>query len=301
MDQFNELYVPDSPSDPNERKLSWSLLLTTTYRIYYERFWKFFLMAVPMVLINYLFQQAHLNRLLLRQLLQSHWIDPRHTFMVMAPLSFLGDGFYWLTSAFFFGAVASNVLEVHQMKGLAISDAYSAVRDRVRPVLTAGMIAWTIFFIGRVVSYSALFKLSMRMGQKYWIGIFIILVPLWIVSGLVARLGLTIPELLENPQLSIAGAVRSSIKKTENWEPFFMAFLAKSAILGYVIYSLAGRLLPRLLNLTTISDSTYYWITWIFYNFLAAVLESPLFIAFSVLYRDREAKHESSQAAISGY
>jgi len=60
-------------------------------------------------------------------------------------------------------------------------------------------------------------------------------VPL-LLAGLLSRLGLTIPELMNNSHASLRQALSASVKKTENWELFFVVFLIKSALLGFGLY-----------------------------------------------------------------
>ena len=76
-----------------------------------------------------------------------------------------------------------------------------------------------------------------------------------------------------------------------------MFFLTKSAIVGYAVYWLTERGFAQLWQRIPISESVYYWVTWAVYVCLFAMLESPLFIAFSLLYSESTFKQEEAMTA----
>ena len=125
----------------------------------------------------------------------------------------------------------------------------------------------------------------------------VVVLPWIVIAGLLSRFALAIPLLMENESITVREAIRSSVRKTDGWEFFFMLFLAKSAILGYAIYWVAEYGFGQLWEHTSLGESAYYWITWAFYTCLAAMLESPLFIAFSILHRELKTKSEDAVAA----
>ena len=65
-----------------------------------------------------------------------------------------------------------------------------------------------------------------------------------------------------------------------------MMFLAKSAILVLAFIWLENHGLDWLWQRGVLTQTTYPWAARAFYICIAAALESPLFIAFSLLYRD---------------
>jgi hypothetical protein len=150
------------------------------------------------------------------------------------------------------------------------------------------MLTWTAFFLGRGILAAAITLLVYRVGWGWnvWVATLSIGVPLLMVSGLLSRFGLVIPELMQDTSISLGQACRKSVKKTEGWEVFFMLFLAKSAILGYALFWFANYGLSWLWQNSPLSQSGYDWLSSVVYICVAAMIESPLFIAFSVLCRD---------------
>jgi hypothetical protein len=115
-----------------------------------------------------------------------------------------------------------------------------------------------------------------------------------LLSGLLSRFGLAVPELLRSPSSSIREAIRSSVKATKGWHFFFMIFLLKSSILGYSIYWASSMGLGWIWIHWSLNGAVYPWALGGLYICLAAALESPLFIAFSVLYGELQTRPEIS-------
>jgi len=67
-----------------------------------------------------------------------------------------------------------------------------------------------------------------------------------------------------------------------------------------MVYWLLQRGFHELWDRTNISATAYDWITWAVYICIAAMLESPLFIAFSILYCEKTFTKEDSQAVTAG-
>jgi len=287
---------------PYGRKLTWSFVLSSTYRLWGERFWTFFRIGLPIALLTYLF--TPFQRAVFRELfamLSQHGLVRYSTefWVLLNAFNLFTKAVYWLISAIFFAAIAANLIGSGDEELGVISDAYSKVRNRLGSLVTIGLATGTLFFIAvgtsNFIILMALYKLRLQPGFIASVAIFS--VPLLIVAGLLSRLALAIPELMDNAGISVRDAIRASIRKTENWEPFFMFFIAKSALVGYAVYWLAERGFEQLWNRTPISESLYDWITWLVYVCLFALLESPLFIAFSILYRESKLKPEAALTA----
>lgn len=150
------------------------------------------------------------------------------------------------------------------------------------------LLLWTAFFLGRGIIglVIATFFSRSSLIMNFWFLIIVFGIPLLMLAGLLSRLGLAIPELMRAPSISIGQAFRASLKKTEDWEGFFMLFLTKSAILGSSMYGLADHALAWLWQNTRLVETGYSWLLWTTFVCITAMLESPLFIAFSVLCRD---------------
>src|SRR5258708_31397902 len=67
----------------------------------------------------------------------------------------------------------------------------------------------------------------------------VVVLPWIVIAGLLSRFALAIPLLMENESITFREAIRSSVRKTDGWEFFFMLFLSQSALLGCSIYSVA--------------------------------------------------------------
>jgi len=207
---------------------------------------------------------------------------------------------YWALSGFFFAAVASNILVDEGDAALPLSDAYTTARRRIGVVVTASLIIWTLFWLGRMVLNFSLIRLVGRFplsSNSYSRYVIFAAVPL-LLAGLMSRLGLTIPELMQNAQASLRQAFSTSVNKTENWAPFFTVFLIKSTLLGFCLYWLGTQGLDWLWRRGALNATTFPWAARVVYISLAAALESPLFIAFSVLYRETQFTREDALPAV---
>jgi hypothetical protein len=272
---------------PTRRTLTWTSLLTQSYGLYRESFWKLFRIALLPALLAYLWRYGY--RLALHEFAVRGWISFQSGgFALLIASGWFNGAFYWVVSSFFFAAVASNVLVTTDEEKPAISDAFTRARARLSAVTVAALLSWTIFWLGRATASFALWsvmdRLRMRLG--YYGMTLIFSISFLLLAGLLSRLGLVIPVLMDKPGASLTEALKTSVRITEGWEPFFMMFLAKSAILGYGFYWLGDYALGWLWQHGSLNATTYPWAAQTLYISLAAALESPLFIAFSILYRE---------------
>lgn len=287
---------------PLEKKPAWSDLLAQSYRLYGERFWTLFRIALLPAVFAYLW--AYLSRLGVRQLMEMGWlgIGSPGKFAVLLVSDWVDGAIYWALSGFFFAAVASNVLADPDKPIPPFSDAYTQARNRIGLVMVVAMIFWTLFWIGRAAGSLALFGLldRLRVRPGFYGTILLVSVPTLMLGGLLSRLGLTIPVMMHEPRAGLKQALRASVRKTENWELFFMMFLVKSALLAFGMYWLSGLGLGWLWRHGVLNNTTYPWVSQAFRIAIAAALESPLFIAFSVLYCDTCVTSEDALPAAVG-
>jgi hypothetical protein len=292
---------------PGTPTLRWNVLLFRTYSLYRERFWAFFRMAFLPASLAYLFTQIwriwvrpSLISALIRLLPLPHTMLPAYILRPINVARFLEDVVYWLLSAFLFAAVATSLLEDGETKARPLSDAYSVARERLGPVLIAGLLACTCYTISRIIAGFAVWTISDRFHLGSVSSTVLFYLPLALICGLLSRTGLVIPRLIDNRQDSLASAMRTSIRQSEDWEPFFMLFVLKSAILGYALYWLARNGLEWLWQKGVLSDALDLWVYRLVYISIAAALETPLFIAFSLLYKakTRPAPEEALPAAV---
>src|SRR5262249_22266247 len=297
----SEYQIPPLPGGPR-----WTTVMLQTYTYYREHFLSLCVIALTPAILAYAYN--YVSRVVIHQVYQIPPLpmDPRlfstwifRTLLWGSLIGFIRNSVFWCISAFFFAAVAIQVLNVEKHNQSSISDAYSMARARLGAILSVTLMVWTLYFPAKTAIEIALMFLSYRFPWLYndWPYLACELVPLLMIAGLLSRFGLVIPELMCNSSISARDAIRNSIRKTENWEPFFMFFLVKSAVVGYGTYWLANRLFDELWNRASISASAYSWVTWAVYICIAAMLESPLFIAFSILYRELNAKPDEALAA----
>jgi hypothetical protein len=225
------------------------------------------------------------------------WLDKKSIGNVplMAALGVTQGGIYWIISGFFFAAVASYVLRETEEKTNPLADVFSAARTRIGSVVGVAILAWVLFDLGRIVSGIALYEAlgSSPLRRNFWAVTIMLAIPLLLIAGLLSRFGLAIPALMERPEISISKALKRSMTWTEGWEAFFMMFLAKSGVVGFLGYWAANVLLDRMWLRGLLTRGTYPWAQTLLYLGIAMTLETPLFISFAVLYRESQRAEES--------
>jgi hypothetical protein len=279
---------------PHERILSWSQLLSRSYGLYAERFGTYFQIALAPTLAACAF--SYLEPMLGRRLFHLVPVFSAKWVVLSFVIGWTRGAVYWTISTFFFAAIAATFSAVQAADTPAITDAFTLPRKRLGAVVSFALLTWTLFFIGRTLAGFAVTEILSHMGfdRSYWVlfsGLGLMLV---LVAGLLSRFGLAIPELMCDLSASVGDAVRKSIRSTEGREIFFIAFLFKAAILGFCANWLTNHGLDWIWNQWQLSWTAYFWIQGIIYVCIAAALESPLFIAFSVLYSELQARAEKS-------
>ena len=285
---------------PAEQKLSWSYVLSQSYRLYAEDFRTYFRLAIIPVVIAYAF--TYFERPAARHFLRSGFLpmfSPRWVAVTIL-ITFLQDAFYWTISTFFFASIAATLQNLKKADTQSILVVFMLLRKRLGALISIALLTWTLFFLGRGLSAFAVFQILERFGfgRNFWavsggIGLMLVL-----LAGLLSKFGLAVPELMSNPSVSARDAVRNSLKMTAGWELFFMMFLVKSAILAYCINWVADLGLNWKWHHWPLNEAAYFWIQWIVYICIAAALESPFFIAFSVLYSELKAQPKNSLGAM---
>ncbi len=276
-------------NDPNGKTLSWQYLLTETYRVYGERFGTFFRAALPPAILTYLLHYG--EHLLILAAMRKNWLsfDSVRNLPLMAALGLIEFGMPWLLSTFFFAVVASQVVGNQDGNAPSLTNSYRLVRSRAGALITFGLASCVFTFImERVIGGLALMTLLDHLPVRPgYLGVVIPFLLLQVaVAGIISRSGLAVPELMDSPGTSWTQSVRNSIKGSKGWGVFFMAFVVKSGLLLIAAYWLVGLAFDRLFARGLMNDAAYPWIIRAVYIGIAAAVESPLFIAFSVLYRE---------------
>jgi hypothetical protein len=284
-------------SDPNLGTITWGYVLARSYGLYAQRFWTYFRIALlPAVVVSgFHFLEKSVYPRLFHAL--PRW-SPK--FVLLGVFQGWSEGaVYWTISAFFFAAIAANVLGTPGSSPLA--DAYSPARRRLPAIVAVTLLTWTMFWACRAAVFFAAFEL---LGRSSWIK------NNWVVTlafdglalallTLFSKFGLAIPELIADPAISLRQTLSNSLKKTGHWELFFMLFLIKSALVGYGMFWLYNLALDELWQYGLLTPEVDPYVTWLVSVSIAAMLESPLFISFSVLYAEFKTKREISMAAVT--
>lgn len=281
-------------------RLAWSRLLRQTYSLYLSRFRTFFLIALPPAVLAYLWR--FMQRIVVGAIRANGWM-PRPSspgyWATLTLVALLEGAIYWVISGFFFAAVSSNVLGEDNSEQPLVGDAYTQARERLVAVAGVGLLIWSIFAISRGILGFALFTIfdRLRLSQNAAVIVLTFATMLLLLAGLLSRFALAIPMLMDDPGISVWQSLRRSLSKTENWELFFILFLAKAAIVGYAAYWLVNLGLDNLEERDMLGPEAYPWVQSLLYVCLGAILESPLFIAFSLVYCGQKAVPSESAAA----
>ena len=288
--------INQNPAD--EERLTWSRLLTQSYGLYRRRFWTFFRMALLPGFLAILFRSAE-QALLQQHMGRGRWgtLSPSE-WLLITGFSLAEQAFYWSMSAFFFAAVASNVMGNESDQTALVSDSYTAARNRLGAVLSVGLLVLLCFLVGRGVLLFAVFQIVQHMKDTTGLAANLAFaLPILLLAGILCRFGLAVPELMGNAKLSIRQAIRNSVRRSEGWELFFMVFLLKAALLAYAMSWLRNLGLAWLYEHGALSVALYPWAAQLVTVAIAALLEPPLFIAFSILHRELKVKTEDAVVA----
>lgn len=276
---------------------TWSELLRQTYALYWVQFKTFFLIALPPAACAYFC--FFLQRIIVRSLRAQGWMPSSslQASIVFTLVALFEGAIYWLISGFFFAAIASNVLGTDEDDRPVIADAFRCARKHFGAVAGVSLLIWSAFNLGRMILGFAVFSVLDRLNliRNVVLGTITFGIILFLLAGLISRAGLAIPVLIDRPEVSIRQSLRLSIANTESWELFFMVFLAKTAILGYAIFWALKWALPWAYRPAFPLQDSRFWFESIIYICMAAALESPLFIAFSLLYQHSKQSLETTQ------
>lgn len=284
---------PVGIQDPNARTITWTLVLARTYGLYARHFWKYFRIALVPAIVAYAF--IYFARLTTRELLPDFPFGGR--LILAIGLVWIKGAVYWTISAFFFAAIAATFAKKESASLPAVADAYTLPRRRIGALAATAVLTWTLWDVGRNVSGLAVVQLLNHFHvQNYWMATAAWSLVLLLLGGLLSRFILVIPGLIQSPASSFRSALKQSVKQTEGWEVFSMMFLAKSAAIGYGIYWIAGRGLDWLWYHWTLNPNGFPWVERSVYIFIAAVVETPLFIAFCVLDEELRTTPEEAQS-----
>ena len=292
-------YSMDDISGPGIKTLNWAYVLNHTYALYGKNFWKYFRIGVVPAIIAYLC--GYFLRVLTRQMLGTVPLPVKgHLPMILAN-GWLRGAVFWTISAFFLAAIAASFVRTADEDAPVVSDAYTRARQRLGAIVAIALLTWTLFWLGKTLAGYAIlgfFRNKNLLGHRWLVdGLYYSMFLM--AAGLVSRFALAIPELMHDLTLSAGSAMKRSLQLTESWELFFMGFLIKSAIVGYGAYWITDFGLDWLWKHWTYNVDIFPWIERAVYVAIAAALESPLFIACSVLSQELRARPAAAQGVVS--
>jgi hypothetical protein len=150
-------------SDPNQPKITWEYVLIRSYKLYAERFWIYFQIALLPAILALGFR--YLERLVWPRIFRGmrQW-SPNFVLLLLLQV-WIEGAIYWTISAFFFAAIAANVLGTPSDSRVA--DAYSPARARLRPVVVLALLTWTLFWMARTAGMFAISQLLGRFLTNY--------------------------------------------------------------------------------------------------------------------------------------
>ena len=276
----------DDINSPGIKTLNWAYVLNRTYGLYGKNFWKYFRIAFVPGVIAYLC--GSFVQIVTRAAVKMFPLT-RSSFLATGVANgWLNGAVYWSISAFFLAAIAASFEATADEDAPAVGDAYTLPRQRLGTILAVALLTWTLFWLGKILVGLAMFGFLSRANLLTHRGLVngLYYLMLILLVGLIARFALAIPELMHDLAISAGNAMKRSLKLTEGWELFFIGFLIKSAIVGYGAYWITDIGLDWLWDHWRYNVDIFPWIERAIYISIGACLESPLFIACSVLAQE---------------
>ena len=278
-----------------EAGLRWSDLVRHTSALYQSRFGTFFLIALPPAVLAYLCQ--FIQRAVVHVVWASGWMPPRPSVsysLVVTAVALFEGALYWVIGGFLFAAIASNVLRGPGGADTPVTTAYGVAGRRLGTVAAVTLVIWALFLAGRGILCFAALSIVERLHLLQNPAVVttastLVLLPL---CGLLSRLGLAIPVLMDDRDASLSQSLRRSIAKTENWEVFFMALVAATELVRYAADWLVKLALTDLADRGLLQVDAHPWVQSLSYVAISAIVVTPIFIAFALLYRESRATEE---------
>jgi hypothetical protein len=220
------------------------------------------------------------------------------------PVRLFELGLPWLMTAFAFAAVSSRLLPGSPESQLRIADAYTAARERLRPILAVGLITFLLTLLGGAISIFCASVLGSRRLIPAEYRVLAVQTILWVCLGgwltMVSRLALSIPSIMDNLHITTWRAIRASYRLSEGYQRLFLVFVAQMIGLSLLIPFLENKLLFLLWQRNFTAWAGYSWVARGLYSVLTAVLETSIFIGFTVLYMEvKDAQKPDDQEEVS--
>lgn len=316
MAGWNQGGLPEEPVARNERvsKIPVPLLLRWTYSLFRSGFWRHFMTAWPPSVLSVLVYAA--GETVVRNIfsgVRHGLIGPggaefQRRLLIAGlealPVRLFEFGLPWIMTTFAFAAVSSGLLRSSPENKYRIVDAYTTARDRRRPILAIGCITFGLTLVGGVIGIFCASALGGNRLIPPEHRILAVQTLLWVCLGgwltLVSRLALSVPCIMDNLHVTTWSAIKTSYRFSEGYERLFLVFVAQTIALSLLIPFVENRLLFLLWEHNVSVGTAYQWIVRCLYSILTAVLETSIFIGFTVLYIEVKGSHkENDQDEVS--
>lgn len=285
------------------RHLTWGYVCTQTFRCFRAQFQYYF----PPVLLagafayacNYGLQWAS-DKLVLRPSFESIMEPARFSiqrFMyAVGRVSIWSIQLWivWLVFTFVLATFAVKMLHERHPAGnpMRIGEAFRLVRSR-RPGSLIGISAlagaatglFSIFLMPLLLRPLPLLLMRLDLLDAYLVAIRWTSAALILMfAALLTKMALAVPELVDDPDISVRASIRNSIKATAGWELFFVLMLAIVGLAGGIIYTTGSSFLEHSWIHGQLSSAGYGMLLAACTAVIAALAITLLAIAYSVLY-----------------
>jgi energy-converting hydrogenase Eha subunit A len=210
-------------------------------------------------------------------------------------------GLPWLMTAFAFAAVSSAVLGNDVAKNQSsIADSYTSARERTGPILAVGLITYLVMILGYAIvslcAQSIAFSSLAPKQNRLFVLEAVLFAGLAIWVGLLSRAGLSIPCLMDHEDAHAWGAIKTSIKMSDGYEPFFILLAVQTVALSILGPWLGRQALVQLWGKGLISSTALQLLGYSLDALVPAAVETVLFVGFTVLYLElKRAANEAVQ------
>lgn len=200
----------------------------------------------------------------------------------------------WLVFTFVLAIFAVKMLHDRQTaeSPMKIGEAFRLVRARrlgslvsISALAGAATGLFNILLIPMLLRPVPLLLRQLRVFSDYFV-IFgwIRTAFLLIFAALLTKMALAVPELVDDPDASLGGSIRNSIKATAGWELFFVLMFAISGLVGGILYTVGSAFLDESVQNSQLSSTGNGMLLAAFIIALAALAITLLAITYSVLY-----------------
>jgi hypothetical protein len=288
------------------RHPTWGYVCTQTFRCFRAQFQYYFppvLLAGAFVyLCNYGLQWAS-DKLVVRPSFESIMEPARFTIQrfvyAVGRVSIWSIQLWvvWLVFTFVLATFAVKMLHERHPAGnpMRIGEAFRLVRSRrqgslvgISALAGAATGLFSIFLMPLLLRPLPLLLMQLHLVDDLdnyrlaftWTSAALILM----FAALLTKMALAVPELVDDPDVSVGGSIRNSIKATAGWELFFVLMFAIVGLAGGILYTAGSDFLEHSWKHGQLSSAGYGMLLAAFTAVVAALVITLVAITYSVLY-----------------